>query len=73
MRGLVVVLAAYVAAGCARPGTSAAPAERAARATRTATLDSAQARRLCANADSVIAAGRTCELREQGARFRILP
>jgi hypothetical protein len=34
---------------------------------------SAQARRLCANADSVIAAGRTCELREQGARFRILP
>ncbi len=73
MRILIVALAAGMAAGCARASVPGPRDETATSAARVAALDTVQARRLCANADSVIAAGRACMLHEQGARIRILP
>ena len=73
MRLTTKLSAVTLVGGCTRPETSAAEAQRPAPARRTATLDSAQARRLCANADSVIAAGRACEIRDQRAPFRTFP
>jgi hypothetical protein len=74
MRVAVLAVSLLAAAGCAgaarHPG---APATARAAGVRAAAFDSAQARRLCANADSVIVAGRACELRDQGAPFRLLP
>jgi hypothetical protein len=73
MRTVPLVLGLLAATGCARAMPSSGEPARASVASTRAALDTGQVRRMCANADSVIAAGRACEVLDQGARFRMLP
>jgi hypothetical protein len=74
MRTIPLALGLLAATGCARAVPSSGERGGATQAvTRAAALDTSQARRLCANADSVITAGRACEVRDQGVRSSRFP